>query len=233
MEDLGNSLLRNGSVKSIEIGEESFDLTAFDQVWNSSVLPKLREHKFKNKVWRDFGFQANDMSTDFRASGLFGCTQLSSFAKSFPDSLQKARNIECEWFFLALISIRLTHSMMIMFQLMAPEDRKKVPPNKRALSVKRSSFKNVFRMAVIAEDETGSPLTLFNTMHSFAVRHCINQWLLLFKDLKPGKSNAYIVHLNQCTEKASEHSEKLLQKLAAIRAQTLQEFEASALKISD
>ena len=123
--------------------------------------------------------------------------------------------------------------MMIMFQLMAPEDRKKVPPNKRGLSVKRSSFKNVFKLAVIAEDETGSPLFLFNLIHSVAVRHCINLWLLLFKDLKPGKSNAYIVHLNQCTDKASEHSEKLMQKLAAIRALSLHEFDASAQKLSD
>jgi len=55
------------------------------------------------------------MTTDFRAAGLFGAVQFTYFAKNYPHEVMNAKAIDSEWFFLALVSIRLTHSIMVMF----------------------------------------------------------------------------------------------------------------------
>jgi len=75
----------------------------------------LRECKHRSDLWKDFGFQRDDMTTDFRAAGLFGAVQFTYFAKNYPHEVMNAKAIDSEWFFLALVSIRLTHSIMVMF----------------------------------------------------------------------------------------------------------------------
>jgi len=64
------------------------------------------------------------MTTDFRAGGLLALTQLEYFASHFPSDLRQAIKIESEWFFLALVSIRLSHLLIIMLNLFNPDQRK-------------------------------------------------------------------------------------------------------------
>ena len=81
---------------------------------------------------------------------------------------------------------------MIIFQLMSVESRKQIPPNLRKLTIQRSSFKNVFRLSHIVEQELQSKLiesdlpcsnltatAVLNSIHSQALIHAIEAWRML------------------------------------------------------
>jgi hypothetical protein len=38
----------------------------------NDLLKLLKDHRYRSGVWRSFGFQNQDMTSDFRATGLFG-----------------------------------------------------------------------------------------------------------------------------------------------------------------
>jgi len=50
----------------------------------NEFLKLLKEHRYRSGVWRRFGFQNQDMTTDFRATGLFGVIQVMHFASHYP-----------------------------------------------------------------------------------------------------------------------------------------------------
>ena len=63
----------------------NFEIAYDDLVFNANTCEEpLLDHKFQNKIWRKFGFQREDPTTDFRAAGFFGVTQLTYFAKVHP-----------------------------------------------------------------------------------------------------------------------------------------------------
>lgn len=51
------------------IEDKAVDLTKESRQQFATLLKSVN---YKHDVWRRFGFQRNDMSTDFRASGLLG-----------------------------------------------------------------------------------------------------------------------------------------------------------------
>jgi len=50
----------------------------------NDLLKILKDHKYRSGVWRRFGFQNQDMTSDFRATGLFGAIQVMQFARNYP-----------------------------------------------------------------------------------------------------------------------------------------------------
>lgn len=57
------------------------------------------------------------------------------------------RNMDLDWFFLALYSIRLTHALIILFHLLSPAERKRTVSKIKSFKCKRSAFKNLIRLS--------------------------------------------------------------------------------------
>jgi len=91
----------------------------------------------KNDVWKHFGFQGKDPRTDFRAAGYFGLVQLLYFSRNYPSQVFNSTAAACPWFFLALHSIRLSHLLIILFNLLEPSEMKKILPDLRKIKCPR------------------------------------------------------------------------------------------------